>query len=180
MFRGEKVYLDSYLDGDGENFAEWQWDNDFINGICEDVAHPYRAQEWEAMFADGADSNENIMFSIRSIADEQLIGFVGLSNLRLRAQRGELGIGIPQVKDRHLGYGKEALTLILEYAFNHLNLHKVTLNVYAFNTAAIKAYEAVGFIKEGVNREALPKDGQWYDEYQYGLLASEWRDLKQK
>lgn len=173
MLQGKQIYLANYIDGDAEYLSDWQWDEAFWSGMCEDVCHPYGVKEWTAMF-ENADSNDEITFTIRNIDDSMLIGFVSLSNILLRSQRAIIGIGIPQASDRQHGYGREALNLIIEYAFDHLNLHKLNLEVHSFNTSTIKLYEQLGFVREGVNREAIPQGGQWYDEYQYGLLASEW------
>lgn len=178
MLRGEKIYLANYVDGDAGYLADWQWDTEFVNGLSEDVAHPYQPSDWQVLFDEASNSDSEIMFTIRDIETCMLIGFVSLSDIYLRSQRAEVGIGIPQAKDRNQGYGQEALALILDYAFNHLNLHKLTLSVHSFNMPAIRAYEKAGFVREGVNREAVPKDGIWYDQYNYGLLNREWRAMK--
>lgn len=174
MLRGTKVYLANLFDGDAEYLADWQWDEQFFLGLSADVVHPYGVKEWHEFFGD-ADSNSDIMFTIRRVSDDMLVGFAGISDIMIRNQRGELGIGIPQAGDRSLGYGREAFNLLLEYAFDHLNLHKVILNVHAYNTAAIKLYEQTGFVREGVNREGVFSKGEWFDTYSYGLLAREWR-----
>ncbi|MCM0599331.1 GNAT family N-acetyltransferase [Periweissella fabalis] len=174
MLRGNKVYLANLFDGDAEYLTDWQWDDQFLLGLSEDVVHPYGVKEWSEFFGD-ANSNSDIMFTIRRTNDDMLVGFAGISDIMLRNQRGELCIGIPQAGDRSLGYGREAFSLLLEYAFDHLNLHKVTLTVHAYNTAALKLYEKCGFVREGTNREAVYHQGKWYDSYSYGLLAREWR-----
>ena len=68
--RGKQVYLAEFHPGDGELFAAWQWDPVFMQGISEDVFHPFVAEDWEKMFGDTA-SNENFYFTIRQVSDDQ-------------------------------------------------------------------------------------------------------------
>ncbi|MDO7205773.1 GNAT family protein [Paraclostridium bifermentans] len=52
------------------------------------------------------------------------------------------------------GYGKEALSLLLDFGFNLLNLNNIVLKVYSFNKQAIKCYSKIGFKEAGRLREA--------------------------
>jgi len=72
------------------------------------------------------------------------------------------------------GYGSEATQLMVEYAFNTLNLNRIQLHVCAENSAAIKIYERVGFIKEGVLRKAMFRNGNYVDFWVMGILKRDW------
>ncbi|MGH3292064.1 MAG: GNAT family N-acetyltransferase [Trebonia sp.] len=78
----------------------------------------------------------------------------------------------PNGRDR--GLGTEATRLIVGYGFECLGLHRISLEVYAFNPRARRAYEKVGFRVEGVLRESLRYDGQWVDATVMSILAAEW------
>lgn len=73
------------------------------------------------------------------------------------------------------GYGTEATRLLLTHAFDTVGLHRVELEVFAFNPRARRVYEKVGFVWEGTKRHALWWDGEWIDLHLMGLLADEWR-----
>lgn len=77
-------------------------------------------------------------------------------------------------KGRDRGLGTEATRLIVGYGFEHLGLHRISLEVYAFNPRARRAYEKVGFRAEGVLRESLRYNGEWHDATLMSILASEW------
>lgn len=81
----------------------------------------------------------------------------------------------PDGRDR--GLGTEATSLILRHAFRTMSLHRVELEVYAFNPRAQRAYEKAGFRVEGVRRDALTFDGQRIDAIIMSVLAPEWTDL---
>lgn len=170
----EQIYLAELREGDSELLTQWQWDEEFAVGISYDVFHPFQNKDWEAMF-DTSDSEEKFYYTIRKKNDDSLIGFISLSEVLLKNRRGELGIGIPAKENRGRGYGSEAITCLLHFAFDHLGLHKVNLSVNANNSQAIHVYESLGFHREGVNREANYQAGKWLDIYDYGLLESEWR-----
>jgi RimJ/RimL family protein N-acetyltransferase len=72
------------------------------------------------------------------------------------------------------GLGTEATRLIVGYGFEQLGLHRISLEVYAFNPRARRAYEKVGFVPEGVLRDALLWEGERVDAVMMSILAPEW------
>lgn len=81
----------------------------------------------------------------------------------------------PAGRDR--GLGTEATRLIVGYGFEALHLHRIALEVYAFNPRARRAYEKVGFVAEGVLRQALRHGDGWIDATVMSILAPEWAAL---
>lgn len=77
-------------------------------------------------------------------------------------------------RGRNRGLGTEAIRLFLAHGFEQLGLNRISLGVYAFNPRAIRVYEKVGFVREGVEREALWHRGQWIDSLSMSVLAREW------
>ena len=72
------------------------------------------------------------------------------------------------------GLGTEATRLIVGYGFEQLGLHRISLEVYAFNPRARRVYERAGFRPEGVLRESLRYGDQWIDATVMSILAPEW------
>ncbi len=72
------------------------------------------------------------------------------------------------------GYGTEATELMLEHAFTRLGLHRVALTVFEFNVRAIRSYEKCGFSVEGRARDAIFRDGRFWDEIHMSILGPEW------
>lgn len=73
------------------------------------------------------------------------------------------------------GLGTEATRLIVGYGFEQLAVHRVSLEVFTFNPRARRAYEKVGFVREGVVRDALLWEGERVDAELMSILAPEWR-----
>ena len=67
---------------------------------------------------------------------------------------------------------------MVDHAFGSLGLHRVALSVFAFNERAIRAYLRVGFVTEGRAREAIWRDGRWWDELHMSVLEPEWRSTR--
>lgn len=76
------------------------------------------------------------------------------------------------------GLGTEATQLMVDYAFNTLNLNRIQLHVCAENTPAIKIYQRVGFQKEGILRQAMFRNGAYHDFWVMGILRSDWLALQ--
>jgi RimJ/RimL family protein N-acetyltransferase len=72
------------------------------------------------------------------------------------------------------GLGTEALRLIVGYGFEQLGIHRISLEVYAFNPRARRVYEKAGFVAEGVLRQSLRYGGEWIDATVMSILAQEW------
>lgn len=80
-------------------------------------------------------------------------------------------------RGRGRGLGTEAAVLIVAYGFEQLGLHRIQLEAYGDNHRARRVYEKVGFVVEGVRREALARDGVWVDEVLMAVLDREWAAL---
>lgn len=109
------------------------------------------------------------------IARQEPIGEIRLDRVDLNDRRASLAVGIVDPGALGQGYGTEAIRLVLEYAFGHLALHRVSVRVLAYNGRAIRAYERCGFVVEGREREAAHVDDEWHDDVIMGVLEHEFR-----
>jgi RimJ/RimL family protein N-acetyltransferase len=83
-----------------------------------------------------------------------------------------LGIGDPG--ERRKGYGTEVLNLLLRYAFSELNLFRLSAVIPEYNAGALRLFEKAGFLQEVRRRQALNRDGRFWDLIHVGLLRDEW------
>jgi RimJ/RimL family protein N-acetyltransferase len=119
-------------------------------------------QQWSGGGRDGAS------FVIE--ADGKCIGQCALFNFDTTAQTSELGITIGDKDYWGRGFGHEALSLLLDYAFRHRNLRRVWLRVHGKNYRAQRAYKAVGFAEEGRLKQHVWSDGAYDDLVLMGIL----------
>ena len=85
-------------------------------------------------------------------------------NFRIALASGHTGLGL----------GTEATRLMLSYAFDIIGVHRVELDVYAFNPRARRVYEKIGFVYEGARRQALRWRGEWIDAHVMAMLVDDW------
>ncbi len=71
------------------------------------------------------------------------------------------------------GRGTDVLVPVIDLIFDRLNAHRIQLDAYADNERAIRAYERVGFRREGVRRAAVIRDGVWVDLVLMAALENE-------
>lgn len=136
-----------------------------------------RSERWfDAFIRSG---NENPMKRIRlgveaDVAprgENKLVGIVELLDINWIHRRAEVGIILYPDEVRGRGLGTRALTVLANWAFDTIGLHRLYAKVFATNRAALRCFEKVGFEKEGVLREHFFVDGEWLDGIQLGLLS---------
>jgi len=113
-------------------------------------------------------------FHIRDRQDDRLVGFATIRWIEWTHGTGWIHLGIGDPKDWRKGIGTEVLDLLLQYAFNELNLYRLTAIIPEYNPGARRLFEKAGFMEEVRRRQALNRDGQRWDLLLYGLLREEW------
>ncbi|CAN5800659.1 GNAT family protein [soil metagenome] len=119
-----------------------------------------------------------LAYSIVELPEWRVIGFTTFSALDGDNGSVMFHITIGERDAWGRGLGTEATRLMLGHAFERLGLHRVGLTVFSYNTRAIRSYEKAGFEVEGRLRDAIVRDGRYFDEIQMGILAGEWLDRR--
>src|SRR6185369_17646169 len=109
--------------------------------------------------------------------DDRLIGTCALSQLDADNGSALFHITIGEKDAWGVGHGTEATRLMINHAFAGLGLHRIGLTVFSFNERAIRSYRSVGFVVEGRAREAIWREGRWWDEISMSILDSDWEAL---
>jgi RimJ/RimL family protein N-acetyltransferase len=135
-------------------------------------------EEVERFFVSRLLSDEAITYAIHEGSTDRLIGLTTFS--ALDADNGSVlfHITIGESDAWGRGYGTEATELMLAHAFDRLGLNRVGLSVFEFNERAIRAYVKAGFQVEGRLRQAIHRDGRYWDELQMGILREEWAERR--
>jgi len=172
MFTGKKIRLTSIKKGDLSTYRVWNGVEAFGRYYN---AFPIREEsEKNAEKLIEEHSDKTFRFAIRPIGSEDFLGVCAIEDIIWPHRIGWVSIALgPDYHSK--GYGKETMQLLLNYAFNEVNLHRVQLSVFSYNAGAIKLYESLGFTHEGTFREWMQRDGRRHDMHLYGMLASEYR-----
>ena len=129
-----------------------------------DLQNSYRHFEKDKVFELAVERKE----------DGKVIGLLGM--ICQDHRQGEMGWGLG-VEYRGQGYATEAARALMGYGFNALGLHRIYADTSSDNVASWRIMERLGMRREAVLRDAVYKEGQWLDQYIYGMLADEWCDV---
>lgn len=105
--------------------------------------------------------------------DDVYIGTIALMNVDPRNRHAELAIVIGEKSYWSKGHGTQMMEKLLEMGFEGLNLNRLYLHVFSFNTRAIKLYEKFNFKHEGTYRSMVYRNGQYHDVLAFGLMRDE-------
>lgn len=119
------------------------------------------------------------MFAITETGSGRLLGACGLCYIHPREKSADfsiyLGADDLYIDDK---CAPETGRLLIEYGFDQLDLHRIWAEIYDVDTAKRELLPKLGFVLDGVHREAhRMEDGSWTHCRFYGLLKSEWRSL---
>ncbi len=130
-----------------------------------------REEEWvRSLYS----NQKDVVFAVVPTNVEKLVGTTGLHQIDWVNRAAEFGIAITDKKYWNTGLGTEATKLTLKYAFEYLNLNRVSLRVYEYNKRAIHVYEKCGFVHEGRLRKARYLNGQYHDVLVMSILSDEY------
>jgi RimJ/RimL family protein N-acetyltransferase len=113
----------------------------------------------------------SVSFAIE--VDGQYVGHCGLHSTDSTARHCELSIEIGDSAYWGRGYGREVVTMLTAYAFDHMNMNRIWLNTHSENERAMRCYTACGFVEEGRLRQHLWLNGHYVDRVIMGLLRQD-------
>jgi RimJ/RimL family protein N-acetyltransferase len=152
--------------------ARWNQDLEFTARLATPgEAHTLEMRQ-EAYNKNSRMKPDSAEFAVIELSTGRLVGFGGLFDIS-RALVATMFVGIGEASVRGRGYGTEASRLICEYGFFFRNLHSIKVEVHAYNDAARRVYERLGFKLVGRLRGANMLNNRRYDEIIMDLLRSE-------
>jgi RimJ/RimL family protein N-acetyltransferase len=123
------------------------------------------------------DQSQGVWFGIQT-KDGKPLGDMSIDTIVPHNRLAFLGTVIGEPEYWGGGYGTDALTLLIDYTFDWLDMRKICVMTMALNARVIRLMEKVGFTLEGRPREATWVDGKAVDTPWYGLLRDEWPGRK--
>jgi UDP-4-amino-4,6-dideoxy-N-acetyl-beta-L-altrosamine N-acetyltransferase len=172
MLTSRRIRLRAIEESDLALMASWRSDPAVYGFFYEYLPISARQQRnwYERQLGDSSEIN-----LIVAKLDGTPIGTVSIYDIDRRNRKAEWGrvlIGDPTMRGE--GIGSEIEILILQYAFEHLNLHKLYCEVFVENTSAVALYKNFGFKEEGILRDHVFKGGRYVDVQTLSMLESEY------
>ncbi len=167
---GEKICLREVRPSDvNENYYNWMNDP-VVTAYLESRYYP-NSIEFLTEYVRKLDGDRNTIFlAIVLKENSKHIGNIKLGPINWINRIGDIGILIGVKNCWGKGYASGAIKLMSQYAFNTLNLHKITAGCFESNKGAVKAFQKSGFAREGVLEEHYYCNGEYRDITLLGLI----------
>ncbi|PFT89337.1 GNAT family N-acetyltransferase [Bacillus thuringiensis] len=169
----EVIKLKTFKKSDFKQLINWINSEEFlIQWSGNAFTFPLDEQQLEKYI----ESANTLAFKVVDEETSDVIGHISLGqidNINKSARIGKVLVGNTKMRGRSIG--KHMMKAVLHIAFDELKLHRVTLGVYDFNISAISCYEKIGFVKEGLLREAKRVGETYWNLWEMSMLEYEWK-----
>ncbi|MDG9925375.1 MULTISPECIES: UDP-4-amino-4,6-dideoxy-N-acetyl-beta-L-altrosamine N-acetyltransferase [unclassified Pseudomonas] len=173
MLISKRIRLRAIEEADLCIMAEWRSNPEVYEYFYEYLPISTRQQKnwYEKQLQDSSEIN----FIVSRADDNKAIGTVSIYHIDRRNRKAEWGRLIIGDKEmRSGGYGAEIEALILQYSFEHLNLHKLYCEVLVDNSSVVELHKKFGFKQEGILRDHAFKAGTYADVAVLSMLDEEY------
>jgi RimJ/RimL family protein N-acetyltransferase len=173
VIRGQKIYLRAIERDDLARCHAWMNEPELRATLAQRYPMSLaREADWIERVTRGQDPSE-IHFAICLAVGDRHVGNCGFVGIDRDNRIATLGILIGEKECRGKGFGTDAIRALCRFAFEEMDLRKIRLDVHADNAAGLKAYERVGFRREGLLREEVHRAGRPVDVVRMGLLRGD-------
>jgi RimJ/RimL family protein N-acetyltransferase len=178
MIIGENVRLRAIEKEDLPNFVRWLNDPDVREGLS--MYAPLSLEDEKSWYEENQKKppyERTMAIEVKPDEEEDwmFVGACSLFGFDWRVRLAEIGIHIGEKRCWNQGYGTSVMRLLLRHGFETLNLNRIFLRVYSHNPRAIHVYQKVGFVEEGILRQAHFHNGDYKDVHIMSVLRSEWQ-----
>ena len=168
MIKGKRIILRPRRRSDAAFFVHW-YNQPRIMFQCGFTQETTLAQEEETLESAREDS---VWFTITDL-DGTIIGETGLLRMFPEWHCTDLSIIIPDPESQGHGYGKEAIMLMIQMAFDRYDMNRIAIGVVGKNAEALRFYEKTGFKQEGIQEQGYYWEGEYSDFVMMRLLRNE-------
>lgn len=172
FLEGEKVYLRPVQEGDG-TLVYFGKNNRQVRETLFLFA-PMTEEQVRQEMSSWSSSKEIMLFTICSQESDEAVGQTAFVRIDYVSRAAVFYIAIYDPQFWAKGFGGEATRLMVQYAFDVLNLNRIQLHVCCDNTHGVQAYRRAGFQIEGTLRQAMYHHDRYCDFYVMGILRSEY------
>lgn len=172
FLKGKRLYLRPVWREDVPLMLKWSNDPD-LRGLYRARAvpiHQAEADEWIAQLHKRRDSLSFVV----CLNDGPAIGMIGLHTIDWESRVASTEAVIGEKEFWGKGYASEAKIILLHYAFDTLNLHKIWGAIFAFNKASQAYNKKCGYKVEGVQRRQIFANGKYHDRILIAVFREEW------
>ncbi|HBX49587.1 MAG: GNAT family N-acetyltransferase [Bacteroidetes bacterium GWF2_33_38] len=171
ILEGTKVTLRA-LEPSDINYL-YEWENDSDSWFVSNTLTPYSKYILQKYIENShLDIYQTRQLRLMIICKETNlpIGTIDLFDFDPFHNRAGVGILIAKKEMQQKGFASEAMEILINYSFNHLNLHQLYCNITTNNTKSISLFKKYNFKISGEKKQWLKYGETWVDEYFLQLI----------
>lgn len=166
----KKLRFEKFTKGHIPHYYRWRNDPDIAQYDQSGFLRPLSYEEveiWCERMISG--------LSFLVLCDEKPLGIGAFMNVDTKNRHSDLALLIGEKSYWGQGLGQKIMEQLLDWGFEGMNLNRLYLQVFSYNTRAIALYEKMGFQREGTLRKTVYYKGEYHNTLCYGLLKEEYR-----
>jgi RimJ/RimL family protein N-acetyltransferase len=136
-----------------------------------------RAMAWYIRNTNDLDKADALVYKVIDEQTGEAVGHISLGGISRKNKSARISrVLVGSTAHKGKGLCKHMIRAVCKIGFEELGLHRISLGVYSFNESAIKCYQSSGFSIEGVSRDSLLHNGEFWSLVEMSILENEWRD----
>ncbi len=136
--------------------------------------------DWYISNTNDLGSSDAFVYKVVDVDSGEVVGHISLGGISRKNRSARISrVLIGSLQHKGKGYCRDMIRAVLKVGFEDLNLHRISLGVYDFNTSAIKCYKSSGFSVDGVSRDVLLHNDEWWSLVEMSILEDEWTKINE-
>jgi len=176
--RDHEIRLQYFTANDYEQLIHWSGDAKFLmQWSGPQWHHPLKIADLDAYLQDANHPlySDRLIYTAVDRTSNRAVGHIALTRMDREHRSARLSrVLVGDHEARGKGYGRQMIQEALRIGFDTLGMHRITLGVLDYNTQAKSLYESIGFQQDGLMRDALYQNNQYYNLCEMSMLEEEW------
>lgn len=122
----------------------------------------------------------NLRLTIEALETKEVLGMISLTDIDWKNREANYAVKLKRDAPKKRGYASDSELTLMRFAFEELQLHRLTGEVLEYNIASIAMTEKCGAQREGLKRSAVYKNGQYHNVICYGVLYEDFKRAAEK
>ncbi len=173
------IRLEYFEKPDFEQLIEWIEDEHLLTNWAGSLFRfplNERSLDWYIENSNDLQKSDVLIYKVIDTNSGKAIGHISLGSIiRSEGSARITRVLVGNTAERGRGFCQYMMKAILKIGFEEMGLHRISLGVYDFNTSAIRCYEKVGFVKDGLIRDVKKYNGGYWSLVEMSMLEEEWR-----
>jgi [ribosomal protein S5]-alanine N-acetyltransferase len=176
-----RVFLRALEIEDCDKIHQWRMDASIMAQTCGNVIFVSLARERIWVEEKSLNDQKDLYLAICLVESGEMIGYLSLLHIDWRNRMAEWGGLVIGRKDLwNAGHGTEAAHLMLDYAFQEMNLHRIYGYALEKHASSLRMIAKLGFKTEGILRGSVFKNNQYHNQVLISILRDEYENQIKK